>query len=134
MKLLLPLLLLALLLAACSRENPVIVTPSGLQIEELEEGNGAEVRGGATVILHYTGWLTDGTKFDSSLDRGEPFKFTMGVHPVIPGWDEGIAMMRAGGKWKLSIPPELAYGERGIANIIPPGATLVFEVEVLEVR
>lgn len=134
MKLFLPLLLLALTLAACARENPITVTPSGLQIEELESGSGAAVREGATVVLDYTLWLTDGTKLDSSLDRGEPYKFTMGAHPVFPGWDEGIALMRAGGKWKLSIPPELAYGERGIADIVPPGATLVFEVEVLEVR
>ena len=109
-------------------------TPSGLVIEEVSEGSGDEARAGSTVSVHYTGWLTDGRKFDSSVDRNEPFDFPLGRGYVIPGWDEGVSGMRVGGKRKLTIPPQLGYGERGAGGVIPPNATLVFEVELLGVR
>ena len=107
---------------------------SGLKIEDLEVGSGAEAKAGQTVVVHYTGWLLDGTKFDSSVDRGTPFEFRLGAGQVIPGWDRGVEGMRVGGTRRLTIPPELAYGDRGAAGVIPPGATLVFEVELLEVK
>ena len=107
---------------------------SELQIEELAVGAGPEAQAGKTVDVHYTGWLTDGSKFDSSVDRGKPFSFELGAGRVIQGWDRGVAGMKVGGKRKLTIPPELGYGERGAGNVIPPGATLVFEVELLAVR
>ncbi len=105
-----------------------------LQIEDLQAGQGDEAASGATVDVHYTGWLTDGSKFDSSLDRGQPFSFTLGARQVISGWDQGVAGMKVGGKRKLTIPPELGYGDRGAGGVIPPGATLIFEVELLAVR
>jgi FKBP-type peptidyl-prolyl cis-trans isomerase len=105
-----------------------------LQIEELQAGTGAEATTGKTVDVHYTGWLTDGTKFDSSVDRGRPFSFPLGAGRVIKGWDQGVAGMKVGGKRKLTIPPELGYGSRGAGAVIPPGATLVFEVELLAVK
>lgn len=104
-----------------------------LQIEEIEVGSGAEAASGQTVTVHYTGWLTDGTKFDSSVDRGTPFEFPLGVGMVIKGWDQGVAGMKVGGKRKLTIPPDLGYGASGAGGVIPPNATLVFEVELLEV-
>ena len=104
-----------------------------LTIEELQAGTGDEAKPGQQVSVHYTGWLTDGTKFDSSLDRGSPFGFTLGAGMVIKGWDQGVAGMKVGGKRKLTIPPELGYGARGAAGVIPPNATLVFEVELLGV-
>ena len=107
-------------------------TPSGLRFEELNVGDGVEATGsGQTVEVHYTGWLEDGTKFDSSVDRGEPFGFPLGAGYVIKGWDEGVVGMRVGGKRKLTIPSELGYGARGAGGVIPPHATLVFEVELL---
>ncbi|HEX2173676.1 MAG TPA: FKBP-type peptidyl-prolyl cis-trans isomerase [Dehalococcoidia bacterium] len=109
-------------------------TPSGLQYEDLVPGTGASPLRGQTAVVHYTGWLTDGTKFDSSVDRGQPFSFRVGVGQVIAGWDEGVSTMQVGGKRKLTIPAELGYGARGAGNVIPPGATLVFEVELLDVR
>ena len=105
-----------------------------LKIEDLKVGSGAEAAPGKTVTVHYTGWLTDGKKFDSSLDRQSPFKFRLGAHQVIAGWDKGVAGMKVGGKRKLTIPPDMAYGARGAGNVIPPNATLVFEVELLDVN
>jgi FKBP-type peptidyl-prolyl cis-trans isomerase len=104
-----------------------------LEIEELKVGIGHEAVVGRSVSVHYTGWLTDGTKFDSSVDRGSPFQFPLGAGRVIRGWDEGVQGMRVGGKRKLTIPSEMGYGERGAGGIIPPNATLVFEVELLGV-
>ncbi len=104
-----------------------------LEIEELKVGIGQEAVAGRSVSVHYTGWLTDGTKFDSSVDRGSPFQFPLGAGRVIRGWDEGVQGMRVGGKRKLTIPSEMGYGERGAGGIIPPNATLVFEVELLGV-
>ena len=105
-----------------------------LQIEELQAGTGVEATTGKTVDVHYTGWLTDGKKFDSSKDRGQPFQFAVGRGQVIKGWDEGVATMKVGGVRKLVIPPDLGYGARGAGGVIPPNATLNFEVELLEVR
>jgi FKBP-type peptidyl-prolyl cis-trans isomerase len=109
-------------------------TASGLQIIEIQPGTGDEARAGQEVTVHYTGWLTDGRKFDSSRDRGDPFKFGLGKGQVIRGWDEGVAGMKVGGKRRLVIPPELGYGQRGAGGAIPPGATLLFNVELLGVR
>ena len=107
---------------------------SELIIEDLVVGNGDTATAGQTVSVHYTGWLTDGKKFDSSVDRNDPFEFRLGAGQVIPGWDQGVAGMQIGGKRKLTIPPELGYGSRGAGGVIPPNATLVFEVELLGLR
>ncbi len=112
---------------------PAITTPSGLVYEDLAVGDGAEAATNQDVTVHYTGWLTDGTKFDSSKDRDQPFVFKLGKGQVIKGWDEGVAGMKVGGKRKLTIPPQLGYGARGAGGVIPPNATLTFEVELLEV-
>ena len=109
-------------------------TASGLEYEDVRVGNGAEAKAGKTVEVHYTGWLTDGKKFDSSRDRGEPFAFKLGAGQVIKGWDEGVAGMKIGGQRKLTIPATLGYGSRGVGGVIPPNATLVFDVELLGVR
>jgi FKBP-type peptidyl-prolyl cis-trans isomerase len=109
-------------------------TASGLKYEDIKQGDGAVATAGKTVSVHYTGWLTDGNKFDSSKDRGQPFEFPLGGGRVIKGWDEGVEGMKVGGTRKLTIPPELGYGSRGAGGVIPPGATLVFEVELLKVR
>ena len=106
---------------------------SELKIEKLTVGTGEPARAGESVTVHYTGWLTDGTKFDSSVDRDDPFTFVLGTGQVIAGWDEGVATMRVGDKVKLTIPHEKAYGEAGYPGAIPPRATLVFEVELLKV-
>jgi FKBP-type peptidyl-prolyl cis-trans isomerase FkpA len=108
-------------------------TPSGLIYDDITVGSGDAAAIGQTVSVHYTGWLTDGTKFDSSKDRNEPFEFPLGAGYVIRGWDEGVQGMRVGGVRKLTIPPELGYGARGAGGVIPPNATLEFEVELLEI-
>jgi FKBP-type peptidyl-prolyl cis-trans isomerase FkpA len=108
-----------------------ITTASGLQYEEIKVGSGATAKAGNLVSVHYTGWLTDGTKFDSSKDRNEPFEFNLGAGQVIKGWDEGVQGMQVGGVRKLTIPAALGYGARGAGGVIPPNATLVFEVEFL---
>jgi FKBP-type peptidyl-prolyl cis-trans isomerase FkpA len=112
---------------------PATTTASGLVVEELSVGAGDLASAGQRVSVHYTGWLTDGTKFDSSKDRGDPFVFPLGERRVIAGWDEGVQGMRVGGVRKLTIPPQLGYGARGAGGVIPPNATLVFEVELLGV-
>ena len=104
-----------------------------MQVEIITPGNGASPKRGETVTVHYTGWLTDGTKFDSSVDRDEPFSFVLGAGQVIAGWDRGVAGMRIGDKVRLTIPPELAYGVGGYPGAIPPNATLIFEVELLKI-
>jgi FKBP-type peptidyl-prolyl cis-trans isomerase FkpA len=109
-------------------------TPSGLKYWELKKGTGAEAKPGKLVKVHYTGWLTDGKKFDSSVDRNEPFEFQLGAGDVIKGWDEGVAGMKVGGKRQLRIPPDLGYGASGAGGVIPPNATLVFDVELLGVK
>jgi len=109
-------------------------TASGLIIEELVTGEGVEAATGCDVTVHYTGWLTNGTKFDSSKDRGDPFVFPLGAGHVIRGWDEGVQGMKVGGSRKLTIPPDLGYGARGAGGVIPPNATLVFEVELLAIE
>lgn len=110
-----------------------VKTDSGLVYEDSIEGQGAEAVAGQYVTVHYTGWLTDGTKFDSSKDRDDPFQFHLGQRHVISGWDEGVQGMKVGGVRKLTIPSELGYGARGAGGVIPPNATLVFEVELLDV-
>lgn len=115
-------------------KEKVVTTKSGLKYVDQKEGTGAEAKKGDTVEVHYTGWLKDGTKFDSSKDRGKPFVFPLGANRVIKGWDEGVAGMKVGGKRKLIIPPELAYGKRGAGGVIPPDAELTFEVELLRIR
>jgi FKBP-type peptidyl-prolyl cis-trans isomerase FkpA len=107
--------------------------PAGLVIEEILAGEGACAVRGQRVTVHYTGWLTDGSKFDSSRDRDDPFEFWLGKGQVIRGWDEGVQGMKVGGKRRLTIPPALGYGSRGAGGVIPPDATLVFEVELLKV-
>ena len=109
-------------------------TASGLQYEDTIVGDGAEAKSGDNVTVNYTGWLDDGTKFDSSKDRNQPFNFMLGAGMVIKGWDEGVAGMKIGGTRKLTIPSELGYGERGAGGVIPPYATLIFEVELLGIR
>jgi FKBP-type peptidyl-prolyl cis-trans isomerase len=109
-------------------------TPNGLQYQDVKVGQGAEAKRGSTAVVHYTGWLTDGKKFDSSRDRGTPFDFEVGAGQVIAGWDLGVAGMKVGGQRKLMIPADLGYGAAGAPPVIPPGATLVFDVELLEVR
>jgi FKBP-type peptidyl-prolyl cis-trans isomerase FkpA len=117
--------------AATSQE---VTTPSGLKYQDVKEGAGDVATAGKNVSVHYTGWLINGTKFDSSKDRGQPFEFPLGGGRVIRGWDEGVQGMKVGGVRKLTIPPELGYGARGAGGVIPPNATLVYEVELLNVK
>ena len=111
-----------------------VKTAPGLQYWDIKVGTGAEAKSGSQVTVHYTGWLTSGKKFDSSVDAGKPFDFTVGANEVIKGWDEGVAGMKVGGKRQLRIPPELAYGEAGHPPQIPPNATLIFDVQLLAVK
>ena len=110
-----------------------VTTPSGLKYKDLTEGTGATPQRGQTVVVHYTGTLEDGTKFDSSRDRNSPFSFKLGMGQVIKGWDEGLSTMRVGGRRQLIIPAELGYGARGAGGVIPPNATLIFDVELLRI-
>jgi FKBP-type peptidyl-prolyl cis-trans isomerase len=141
--------LIALLLSACGGSDggngaaggdfkvdsaSLTKTASGLQYQDVTVGSGAEARDGQVAVVHYTGWLTDGTKFDSSRDRGQPFSFPIGQGQVIPGWDEGVAGMKVGGRRKLVIPANLGYGDMGAPPVIPPSATLFFDVELLDVK
>jgi peptidylprolyl isomerase len=128
---------LSTLLTPAQAQN-VMTTPSGLKIIDTQVGTGPSPKPGQTCVMHYTGWLYEngkkGAKFDSSLDRGQPFEFPIGQHRVIAGWDEGVATMKVGGKRTLIIPPELGYGARGAGGVIPPNATLMFDVELLGVK
>ena len=117
-----------------SEKGSSVMTDSGLQFVEIEEGDGPVPQAGQTIVVHYTGWLEDGTKFDSSVDRGQPFEFTLGAGQVIAGWDEGLSTMKVGGKRQLILPSNLAYGERGHPPVIPPNAQLTFDVELLDIR
>ena len=124
--------------SADKKESKMKTTPSGLQYEDTKEGTGASPKSGQTCVMHYTGWLWEngakGKKFDSSVDRGQPFEFQIGQGRVIKGWDEGVATMKVGGKRNLLIPPSLGYGAQGAGGVIPPNATLLFEVELIGVR
>jgi peptidylprolyl isomerase len=124
--------------AADKKESKMTKTASGLQYEDTVVGTGASPKGGQTCVMHYTGWLYEngvkGKKFDSSVDRGQPFEFAIGQGRVIQGWDEGVATMKVGGKRTLVIPPAIGYGARGAGGVIPPNATLLFEVELLGVK
>jgi FKBP-type peptidyl-prolyl cis-trans isomerase FkpA len=141
--------LIVLLCAACNDKDGTRTTapavavppPTELQVVDLAPGSGAAIEPGATAVVHYTGWLYEaaapdhkGKKFDSSLDRNEPFRFQIGASQVIQGWDQGVQGMKAGGKRRLTIPAALAYGDRGAGGVIPPGATLVFDVELLAIE
>jgi peptidylprolyl isomerase len=123
---------------ATAQNAKTMTTASGLKITDSKVGTGASPKTGQTCVMHYTGWLYEngakGKKFDSSVDRNEPFEFRIGMHQVIAGWDEGVATMKVGGKRTLIIPPELGYGARGAGGVIPPNATLIFDVELLGVK
>lgn len=120
------------------KEMKMTKTPSGLQYEDVKVGTGESPKKGQTAVVHYTGWLwvngAKGQKFDSSVDRGQPFSFPVGMGRVIKGWDEGVATMKVGGKRMLLIPPDLGYGSRGAGATIPPNSTLIFEVELLDIK
>jgi len=124
--------------ASAQTAGAPVTTASGLQITDTKVGTGASPKTGQVAVVHYTGWLSEGgakgKKFDSSVDRGQPFEFPLGMHRVIAGWDEGVATMKVGGKRTLIIPPELGYGARGAGGVIPPNATLIFDVELLDVK
>jgi FKBP-type peptidyl-prolyl cis-trans isomerase len=125
-------------IAVAQTAGKTMTTPSGLQITDTTVGTGASPKPGQTCVMHYTGWLYEdgkkGKKFDSSVDRNEPFEFPIGQHRVIAGWDEGVSTMKVGGKRTLIIPPALGYGARGAGGVIPPNATLIFDVELLAVK
>ena len=131
---------LAVAVAACTQTQAPggggneVTTPSGLKYTDVKVGTGAEAKSGQTAVVHYTGTLTDGKKFDSSKDRGQPFSFPLGAGRVIKGWDEGVAGMKVGGVRTLTIPPALGYGAQGAGGVIPPNATLVFEFELVDVK
>jgi len=129
------LLVAAIAVVGCSgdKSGEEMMTDSGLKYVDMKVGDGESPQAGQLVTVHYTGWLEDGTKFDSSVDKNRPFEFTIGAGGVIKGWDEGVMTMKVGGKRKLTIPPELGYGARGIGPI-PPNSTLIFEVELLTIR
>jgi peptidylprolyl isomerase len=131
-------MLVAPSVASAQNTGTAVTTPSGLKIVDTKVGTGPSPKPGQICVMHYTGWLYEngqkGKKFDSSLDRGEPFEFPIGQHRVIAGWDEGVATMKVGGKRTLIIPPALGYGARGAGGVIPPNATLIFDVELLEVK
>ncbi|PSP18867.1 MAG: peptidylprolyl isomerase [Cyanobacteria bacterium QS_8_64_29] len=114
--------------------DAVVTTDSGLKYVDIRQGDGPSPEPGQTVVVHYTGTLSDGTQFDSSRERNNPFSFKLGANQVVPGWEEGVATMRVGGRRELIIPPELGYGESGASSIIPPNATLIFDVELLEIK
>lgn len=116
------------------KERKEVTTPSGLKYKDLKVGKGMEAKQGDVVVVHYTGWLEDNTKFDSSKDRGRPFEFRLGEGKVIKGWEEGVVGMRVGGKRRLVIPPELGYGEMGVPGVIPSNAKLIFEIELLKIK
>jgi peptidylprolyl isomerase len=124
--------------AVTAQAQPVTTTSSGLGIIDTKVGTGPSPKPGQTVVVHYTGWLYEngkkGKKFDSSLDRGQPFEFAVGKGQVIPGWDEGVATMKVGGKRTLIVPASLGYGESGAGGVIPPNATLIFDVELLRIK
>jgi len=126
--------LLSTTLSQGASMSETTTTASGLKYEDVKPGDGDVATAGKTVSVHYTGWLTNGMKFDSSKDRGQPFEFLLGGGRVIKGWDEGVLGMKVGGVRKLTIPADLGYGSRGAGSVIPPNATLVFEVELLKVR
>jgi FKBP-type peptidyl-prolyl cis-trans isomerase len=128
------LVVLTILVAFGSLASSGVFAQATLQITDKKVGTGAEAVDGSVATVHYTGWLTNGTKFDSSKDRGTPFNFTIGKHEVIPGWEEGVKGMKVGGVRELVIPPHLGYGSRGAGNVIPPNAVLKFEIELLNVR
>ena len=117
-----------------AEDKQEVITPSGLKYIDQEVGTGDVATAGKTASVHYTGWLENGKKFDSSVDRGQPFSFPLGAGRVIKGWDEGVQGMKVGGKRKLTIPSDLGYGSRGAGGVIPPNATLIFDVELLGVR
>lgn len=124
-------LMLAAAAGACGKKTNM--TEHGVTWEVIKEGTGATPKPGDSVSVHYTGWLEDGTKFDSSVDRNEPFSFRLGRGYVIQGWEEAVATLKVGGKSKFTIPPELGYGERGAGGVIPPNATLIFDIELLSI-
>ena len=128
------LFIISALLIGNTNENTIVTTSTGLQYQDLVIGGGEFPQLGDKVLVHYTGKLEDGSIFDSSVDRDQPFEFPLGMGRVIKGWDEGLATMQVGGKRILTIPSHLGYGERGAGNRIPPGATLIFEVELLEIK
>jgi FKBP-type peptidyl-prolyl cis-trans isomerase FkpA len=120
--------------AKANQYKGMTTTSSGLKYQDLTVGTGREVKDGDTIAVEYTGWLEDGTVFDTSVNRGQPFTFTVGQGAVIKGWDEGVVGMKLGGKRKLVIPPDLAYGSQGYGTVIPPNATLIFEISLLAIK
>ncbi|OGE33554.1 peptidylprolyl isomerase [Candidatus Daviesbacteria bacterium RIFCSPLOWO2_02_FULL_41_8] len=117
-----------------TQASPSATSSAELKIEDIKEGTGSAVKSGDIITIHYSGTLLNGTKFDSSYDRGQPFQTQIGVGQVIKGWDQGLIGMKVGGKRKLTIPPDLAYGERGAGAVIPPNATLIFDLELLDIK